>query len=460
MASSTASQHARVGLAVVAVLVASAFGPYLAPGIRTEQAAVYAAAVGVLTLTIARLAIPPTLAWILAAWAAYMAIVVTGAAAPPPNASRYAGGSVLSGLDNAVLPAAVMLVVAGLMARGADARQLLARLCSALVALTCVNAVSALMQLRSGVEFSAWYGGAPGTDSVSMLAAQLGRYSGLINQPAEAGVIYSLAAFCALYRFSSKPIILSASLALITIGGVLTVSKVFLLCGLPLLAIALLRLRKGRTARLATLTLVGMGAWVAVSAGYLPRWSGVDFLVRLLPGRSDESALALFTANRYESGGGGTLEGVTEAVLSGPWAFGYGAGGLFVPYDSGWVEALVVAGVAGVIAQVVVFALLWRAWATAPRSAERTLLGYALVLLVAASSGLPALTANRAATVAWLLLACLLYATSRRPLDGDPDGSSPAIGRDELVESAVRAPRVDALATTRQITGRSRVRPT
>lgn len=407
----------RRGLMVVTVLVAAAFGPYVAAGVRTEQALVYGVAVVVLLLTLGRIRPPSALGAVFAAWFLYAALALIGAVAPPFNASGYVPGDPVAGLDNAFLPLAVMVVVSALIALGGSPRALLGRAAAMLVLFTCINAGAALAQLRTGAEFPLWYGGAVGEDSVSVLAAQLGRYSGLINQPAEAGIIYSIAGFCALYRFGARPFILAATMVLIVVGGVLTVSKVFLLGGLPLIALALLRQRHGRAGRIAALAMVTLGAAAGISAGYLPQWRGLDFALRLLPGASNEDALTLFTASRYQSGGGGTLAGVTDAVLSGPWAFGFGAGGLVVPYDSAWVEALVVVGTAGVALQAFVLAVLARAWKGAPPSGERTLFGYVLVLLAGASIGLPALTANRVATVVWLILSLVLFACACRARD-------------------------------------------
>lgn len=376
------------------------------------------------------------MAALLACWGLYLLIVALGALAPPANASGYVQGSALAGLDNAALPLATTALIVGLIALGADAQRLCRCVAATLVAMACVNSAAAVAQLRTGVEFSNWYGGDAGRDSVSVLAAQLGRYSGVVNQPAEAGVLYSLAALCALYVLARRPLLLAAALATIILGGVLTVSKVFLLGGLPLLALALLRQRRGRTARLSVLGATAVGAAAAINAGYLPRWDGLDFLLRLLPGASDQDALTLFSANRYGGDTGGTLAPLVDAVVSGPWAFGYGAAGLLVAYDSAWIEALVVAGVAGVILQASIFVILGRAWLIAPRSAERTLLGYSLVLLVGASFGLPALTANRVAGVAWLLLPALLHAISSHARSGgiDPAG---AVGPDRLPEGGV-----------------------
>ena len=98
---------------------------------------------------------------------------------------------------------------------------------------------------------------------------------------------------------------------------------------------------------------------------------------------------------------------------------GFGAGGLDGPaYDSLWQEVLGVSGVLGVILAAAVFVMLARRLA-----ALRTVLARedwqlacgAAVLAAGASAGIPSLTANRAATLLWLVLGALVTARSPGP---------------------------------------------
>jgi len=111
------------------------------------------------------------------------------------------------------------------------------------------------------------------------------------------------------------------------------------------------------------------------------------------------------------------LAAVNAVVQSSPW-FGFGAQGLAVPYDNGWVEAFVVAGACGALLYTAVLGLLVVAWW---RRRSRFAGGLVLVV-IGASMGLPALTANRVATLAWVLLTLLLFTPTLMP--GAPDEPS------------------------------------
>lgn len=406
------------GLLVVTLVLIAALGPYLTAGVRAEQVVVYGAGAILIPITLPLVRTRGAMLSVTVLWVLYVLGVVFSTVLPSAELTPLpSGGGVLAGLDNAILPFVVILIVLGLTVLGGDPQRLLRRVTGWIVLLMCLNAAAAIMQFQGLYDFSAWYG-SEGLESVSGRAAQLGRYGGLINQPAEAGALYSIAGLCAVYRLRHRPVLLVLALAALVSGGVLTVSKVFLLGGLPLVLIALLRGGANRASRLFAMVAVAFAGWVAVSAELLPEWTGADRIRGLLPTGS-ESWVEVFTASRYGGASGGTTGQVVDAVMSGPWAFGYGASGLQVPYDSGWVEALVVAGVFGVAVQALVFVALGRGWARMPRCPERTLLGYLVLILVGASLGLPALTANRVATVAWILLALLLACATHRRTRAD-----------------------------------------
>src|SRR5260370_18017165 len=106
---------------------------------------------------------------------------------------------------------------------------------------------------------------------------------------------------------------------------------------------------------------------------------------------------------------------------------GFGAGGLSVAYDSLWLEVLSVSGILGLLAAAVALVMLTWRWARLRYCLavpEWHLAGGVLVLAIAASAGIPSLTANRACTLQWLVLGVLICpATLRnhepraRPLD-------------------------------------------
>jgi hypothetical protein len=389
-------------LAITAVMLA-AFGPYLIASLRTEQIVVYGMALALVPLTLPRLRPTPHLAGAVTCWAAFAGVVVISTVAPPVNRSRFLLGQPLGGLDNVLLPLAVVGVVLGLLAVGADRERLLARAAFWTVVLMLVNTATALLSSFAGLTWDRWWSSSDSSTAAN--AALLGRYSGLINQPAEAGVLYGLALICALFLWPHRPELLLPIVLVLTVGGVLTTSKVFLGLVIPIVVWQLLRIRGGRGGRLLGAALLLVAAWGVVQSGALSAWSGSTRLERLFS-VTDRSLASQFSGNRY--GATSTLRPVTDAVMSGPRWMGFGGGGLQVAYDSGFVETMVLAGIFGLLAVLVLIVVLFSAWQRMDRGRERTMLGCLVVLLAVANLGVPSFTANRAATVVWVLLTLLV----------------------------------------------------
>jgi hypothetical protein len=431
--SRTHEPNHRVAYVTAGCLTAAAFGPYLLGGIRTEQAAVYGT-VGVGMLLCLWLRVRPSsvgllvLGLLVAEWL----VAFVGAALPALDLSPSARGSALAGLDNLTLPIAALGVAWMLQADGADPGRLTRVVCRVTVAAMCVNAVVAFWSQTHDLTpllRHFWDSqGLTGSDSVAGRSAQLGRFTGIFNQPAEAGLMYSIALLAAVFLLRQRPGRLAAVGAMLIIGGVLTVSKVFLLVGLPVALWQTLR-SPGRQRRFLAFTAAAGVLFAAGRSDIVPPWIGGRFLNRLFH-PDGGGLLELYTAGRF--GQGATLHQVTAAVLRDAPGFGFGAGGLAVPYDNGWVEALAVAGIAGACLFTAVLVALWWAWHRSwPLDGDvRRLAGGLLAVATGASVGLPALTANRCATVVWLLLALLIIPARRRPASYSSREPVRAIGVD------------------------------
>ncbi|MEV0806090.1 hypothetical protein [Micromonospora sp. NPDC050200] len=126
----------------------------------------------------------------------------------------------------------------------------------------------------------------------------------------------------------------------------------------------------------------------------------------------------MYSAGRY--GEQSTLDEVVDSVLrDAPW-FGYGLGGLAMPYDSGWVEALVLGGVVGMVVHGLVLVALVVRWAQVRGEMSpqvRWVGGGVPLIVVVGDLGVPTLTANRVATVVWLLLFLTVMQPGRRQVD-------------------------------------------
>jgi hypothetical protein len=412
----TRSRHA----AILGLIAASAFGPYLTGGFRTEQVAVYVSAVLMLVSAGWLRSMPSNIGVVVVALLGAHALMAGITALDPPfNGTRFVVGSALAGIDNLALPLAVVLITWTTLSFGAPRTSMVRVVCGVTVWAMVINAGLAVWATSANTPDLGMFHGQQ-LESVSDRAAQLGRYSGIFNQPAEAGLMYSVALIAAVYLYRERSLLLATIGTMITIGGVLTVSKTFLFIGFPVGVWHALRSSGGRQRRFTAFFVVVLAAWAAAGSGIMPAWKGRDFLLQLVPGARRGGSLGDYTAGRL--GDSSVLSGAIDAVLDHSPVIGFGAGGLAVPYDTAWVEALAVNGLVGAAIYSAVLVGLVVAWLHMRRyehPAELRLAGGLVIVVIGASVGLPALTANRCATIVWLLLTLLLLAKVN-PGPGNP----------------------------------------
>ncbi|GII21209.1 hypothetical protein [Planosporangium mesophilum] len=406
-----------------AFITVAVFGPYTSlPGVRTEQVAVYGSLlVGTVFCLWLRLRMTRGGALVLALLVTELLVAVLRALYPLIDLGWFSPGSAGAGLDNFLLPIACLLIGAMLVGSGADPTRLVRIVCTVLVVAMCLNAALAFVSSVYDLTWLLgrfWDKGDPQL-TVAAKAAQMGRYSGVINQPFEAGALYGMSVLAATYLYRENALKLGTITLFLTLGGVLTVSKVFLLVGFPIAVWQMIRVSGARTLRLTVLVGLAVLATVAAESGLLLSSASSDYLGLLLhPSGGANGVMALYTAGRF--GGASALQPVTSAVLeSSPW-FGFGIRGLAAPYDNAWVEALVVAGIVGAVlytAVLVTLGVIWARRRTHVDQAQSSFAGGLVLLVIGASVGMPALTANRVATIAWLLIAFLLLSPTPKPVE-------------------------------------------
>lgn len=398
-------------LLVTAMALAS-FGPYIAGGMRTEQATVYVLGLLALPFAWSRLQIYRSAAWIYLPWAGYAGVALVGGLLPTAVPLRWPSGSLIAGLDNIVLPLTVVTLVWATVPAVA-APTLLRRVAVIIATAMSVNSVVAMAALHFDLTWILrpfWAALSQGTTTAEN-AAELGRVGGIFNQPAEAGLMYGIAGVAAIYAWRKRPVTLYLALSLLVLGGLLSVSKIFILGALPVLLWHLWHERPG-TKRL-TFTASAIAAGLAIlQSGLLSSWTGANYLGRLL--RPEDDLLAFYSAGRVANNSL-SLEIILEVGSTSP-LFGLGAAGLQVPYDSGWIEALALAGVVGIICYLLALLGMARV-ARAQQDPSLRRLTWGLVFIsTGASIGLPALTANRIATILWIFIAlCALSANRQHP---------------------------------------------
>lgn len=388
---------------MAAILVISSFGPYVIGSIRTEQAMVYGACV-VLPFTIAnfrRVGFP-----VVASWLCCILIASLGLVAPILVSIPWKPGSVLAGADNLLLPLAVMLIVWSNVpfSGAATVLRTVGRCVVFLASLNAVVAIaSTIFSLDTFLRF--FWANSDATYLVAENSQVMGRYSGIFGQPAEAGLMYSVAGLLAIWLYNTKsPVKLYLAIGLVCIGGALSVSKVFLLVGAPLTFWFLWKSRRavGRLSLFVFGGAISFGVW---ATGFLQSWDGFEYLIRLLDPPEDSSLVGFYTANRWQDGS--NMQAVLNVVMTHSPLSGFGLAGAQVPYDSAWTEIIIYAGALGAAGLCVVFVLLLRIFRRIIDTELRRLALLFWFLLVGASFGLPSLTANRTSTVVWLVISLL-----------------------------------------------------
>jgi len=364
----------------------------------------------------------------LVVWLGLDAIMLIGTVRRPLDPGFYGPQPGSHALAAYMLPVA-LIVLTWFWTLSVDGPELIRAIAPVVIGAMVVNAAVSLAQLVTGnaamLSFLPRFWGTPGSPgSVAANAAENGRFTGIFNQPAEAGVAYGAALFLLIYLAQRREIRAGTAVlcaAAFIIGGTLTVSKVFLLGAPPLAVMMTLRTPRGRIRVIACCAAAAAMLWLLGRVHLLPPWPrGAATLGRLLhpPG----SLAAEYTAGRYGTGGSLGLV-VSDVLHASPW-YGFGAGGLATAYDSLWVQVLVLGGIAGVIlAAVVLLMLAFRLWCLRGVTglAEWNLAGAVLVLAIGASLGLPSLTANRDATLLWLVLGILIAA---QPAQAHQEGIS------------------------------------
>lgn len=405
---------------VCLLVLISAFGPYVVPsfGLRLDHIVVYSLfIVALAAMLIGREAVMKRPMWaILALWAGAVIFMIATTLLFGEAADSRA---VVAALETQMQPIALLLVLAVTLRplSAEDSRRLVGIVATIVVILMCANAILAVSSVyvdTTGVISHFITTDAMGS-SVSSRAASMGRYSGVFNQPLEAGIAYSVAVFAWTYLTISGSAGgpgLRFAIVLLVAGGMLTVSKLFVLGGLPVaLVYGLWEAGKGHPSRASHLLFWG-GASVSAMTS-LGGWAGWDYLARLFivqPGGTSD-LVGLLTAGRFGQAGE-SVQGLFERTMHEAPLHGFGLGS-FTPLDSGYIEFLYQGGALTLVLYVgVLIVLLVNALRSASAGiAEGRLQLLLWVLIVGGNFGAPVLTVNRASTILWVLLVTLMHSS-------------------------------------------------
>ncbi len=399
-------------------LIVAAFGPYIFPGygIRFEHIWIYSLLLFIFPLFILdqrSMLWPSALLKIL--------ILLFGITFWTLGASFFGGYpresflKYVSSIENYIQPAAIIILMAALAKyQGYEYFfHCLRRLCIVLISLLCLNSIIAVLSIFLSVEnvmrpfVESCFGG----KSVWELAFSMGRYSGIFNQPVESGLMYSLGllAWGYLNRISKQTGFWEyIILFFLLIGGALSVSKVLIFGGIPLLIIywnPFLDFRKNFNVQFILAAIV---AWAGIL--YITHfWDGLSFLTMFFTVKGNTNLLELYTAGRFGAEYSTMISHFNEVWQKSPlYGFGFGAISCF---DNAYLEFFLQGGLVALTGYLTLLVVYFRYSLSAFRKGYeegRLLLGM-FVLVMGGSLGAPVLTINRFSTVFWVFSAVLMF---------------------------------------------------
>jgi hypothetical protein len=330
---------------------------------------------------------------------------------------EYGTDRALAMADNFAVPVAVSVVVMTVTTawnRGA----LLKEVARIVVLAMLVNTVITVLQVAG---FNLWLvqHWLPGGESAVYLRAEtLGRYSGILNQPALAGILYGIALLLSIFLLRYRPLLMPFVLAVLFVGATLAVSKAFFFVSLPVVLVYWLVTARSRgLLSLVTFCVVAVLLWNTRGSIFdgvrnaFPSWSGVDRLESLLV----LADLDLRTATGGRFGDNSSLEGGFAAVSERAPILGFGLQGTSSAADSTWLLVFMVSGLLGVVCFAAMLLSLVIGVARRTREYERTerhLYAAVTTVIIVSSAAFPVVVGNRLAVVVWTLLMLMLSARS------------------------------------------------
>lgn len=252
--------------------------------------------------------------------------------------------------------------------------------------------------------------------TVAERAATMGRFLGIFDQPLEAGACYSLGILSWLYleniQKNYSKWIKYILICLLFIGGVVTVSKVFVIGGIVLFLGYVLFFSRSKIRRRFLYTvpfLFGVVAYYLVTS----MWEGLNYLLRLFKDSGDaEGILAKYTAGRF-----GTEDSVVRKVFTQVYResplYGFG----FTPpptLDNGFAEFFYHGGAIGLFFYTIL--LVWLLYKGIEmylnRGKSYVIFLFLVALILGLNLGAPAFTLNRF-SVNITMSICFLFLMAR-----------------------------------------------
>jgi len=254
-----------------------------------------------------------------------------------------------------------------------------------------------------------------GEISVAANAVENGRFSGIFNQPIEAGIVYTIGLLVWLYLAEKKFMKINLKsviyLLLLFVGGALTVSKVFVIAGVVMFFIGVLSVKIVRR-RIIPISIIFVLIGYPVYIYLTKTWTGLGYLFRFFDVNNYQSQgfLMLITAGRYGSDTSQQSDYFQKIWETAP-LLGEGLGSqrtydsaLFHFFSSGGLISLSMY----IILLLIIARMVYETYRYTGFNAETKLFLGLFVLIIVGGLGAPILTLNRSSIVIWVFVGLLL----------------------------------------------------
>lgn len=404
----------KIKFAMGTLLLCAALGPYLTAGLRFDHVAILLlGAVSVLLVLLMRATVPIR-------FQILITILLVGAVITMISdsivAPKYRLASYTSGIGRMLLPAVIMLICAFLLAKKRALDEAHAKYYfSVIVWVAALSGFITVLSLFLDLSWIESFYSVGGEAGVWSQAKSLGRYTGLFNQPLEAGVFYSTALFVVVFiTHSSVKVNWNKTffLVLIVAGGALSLSKNFMVVGSVLSLYLLYSLSKKvffRTLVVALFAIFLIGlAFLTFSEDSL------YFIESLIDIYENDGLMSAMTAGRF-----GGFEGEKTDVeilfsrlfdISPLTGFGVNTQ---LPLDNGYLEYGYQGGIFAMMSNVMFFVVLLFYSLRSVSDYSKLLFVLAIYGLIASMGG-PVITANRA-NISYVFCICICLYYSRTP---------------------------------------------
>jgi len=406
------------------IILVSAFTPYISPtsGIKGDNIIIYlfASLALVILITRQKFMFNKNLTIIFVIWVSVFIFLFTRTIFGGGFISSYA---LIAEIKNFSQPVAIMFIFLVMFFREKFEYidLLLKRASIVLIFLLNINTIWIFL----GMSFDLLNINQYFVREVALKAAGNNRFSGFFNQPMEAGIAYSVGLFSWMYLVSKKHINVKMKyvimLALIFVGGIVSVSKIFIFGGIGIFFLNLI-FRKNFLKKSKNLFL-WIPIIIPISVTYLSNnWQGGSYFNRLFMFENikEQGFINLITAGRF--GGESSQQKKLMGMIweSSPF-IGQGMGSQKI-YDSAFFHFFSSGGLIAlsmyilVIFYLIVISLNFFIYNYIREEAVYFFNIVAIIIL--ASFGSPILTINRASVIIWVFVALLLlYINKRKSLE-------------------------------------------